>query len=148
MENENKKETRWMLYVAGFILLLSLVTFFIALNLDSIVSLQKMEMPITLTISNYSAWNISQNQSDLNLGTVNTGSAGVRAMNISNDYEFQTVFEFEITGNITPLLIFEPVVILEPMEDRQVIFRTKIIENEEFGQYSGIIFIKVKKWIE
>jgi hypothetical protein len=147
MENENKKEINWMLYVAGFIFLLSLVTFIIALNLGSIVSLQKQEIPITVIISNYSAWNISQNQSDLNLGTVNIGSAGVRAMNISNDYEFKTVFEFEIKGNITPLLIFDPVIILEPMEDREVIFRTKVIENEEFGQYSGIIFIKVKKWI-
>jgi len=145
---EKNKKNNLMLFVAVFLLAISLIAFFIALNLDSIISLQKQEIPVNVIISNYSAWNISKNQSDLNLGIINKGSAGVRSINISNDYKFKTVVETEIKGNITPLMIYEPVIILEPMEDREIVFRTKTIENEEFGEYSGIIIIRLKKLVE
>ena len=142
---KRKNEINWMLYVAIFILILSLIIFIIALNIDSIISLQKKEIPITVIISNYSAFNISKNQTDLNLGIIKENTFGERNLSISNDYPFKTIFEFKIKGSIAPLMIFEPVIILEPMEDREITFRTKVIENESFGQYSGIILVKIKK---
>jgi len=147
MEKE-KRNNKLMLFVAIFLLLISLIAFLISWNIDSITSLQKQEIPVSVIISNYSAYNISKNQTDLNLGILKTGVFGERNLSISNDYSFKSVFEFEIRGDIAPLMVYPSVVILEPNEDRDVIFRTKVIGNESFGQYSGVIFVKIKKFIE
>ena len=141
--NSNKS-----LYIAILVLGLSLVAFAISLNLESLATLQESEVPISVIISDYQSINISKNQSDLNLGRVRKGGFGERSLDVSSDYPFQTVFEFEATGDIAHLLVFDSVVLFEPMEDKSITFRTKVIENESFGSYSGVIHVKVKKFIE
>lgn len=138
----------WLLVFSIFILIVSFTAFLIALNLNDIVTLQKSEIPVIVIVSNHSAYNISKNQTDLNLGTVKIGTAGMRNLSLNNDYSFKTIFEFEIIGDISPLMIFQPVVIFEPNENKNLVFKTKIIENESFGEYSGTLFVRVKKFVE
>ena len=142
-----KKENKinWMLFVAIFLVLASVIAFIISLNMDSIVTLQENEIPIAVRIANYSALNISKNQYDFNLGTIKSGSSGVRNISISNDYPFKTSFEFEVVGNISSLIIFQNAITLEPFENRGVTFRTKVIENESLGDYTGTIIVKIRK---
>jgi len=148
MEKKENNSNKLMLFVAISLLVVSLIAFIISLNMDSITSLEKKEIPITIKIDNRTALNMSKNESILNLGSVAVSNYASRNLTISNDYSFKTVFEFDIIGDIAPLMIFQPVIIFEPNEKKDLLFRTKIITNESFGEYSGTLLIRIKKFIE
>ncbi len=144
MAKENKK-LDWMLVVAIVIVLISVFAFIFALNLDNFISLQIKKIPIEVKIANYSAINLEKNQQILHLGAVSKGTGGVRDLSINNDYDFNTIFEFEVEGNITDLLVYPKQVLFEPLEDKDITFKTKIIGDEEIGMYSGIIIVRIKR---
>jgi hypothetical protein len=147
MVKENKK-LDWILIATIVIVLFSVFLFVFVLNLNNFLSLEIKKISIAVDISNYSALNLEKNQTVLHLGSVKKGASGIRKVAINNDYNFTTVFEFEVKGNITDLLVYPKQVLFEPLEDKEVTFRTKIIEDEEFGEYSGIIIVRIKKLIE
>jgi len=140
-ENANNK----LFIFAIVIVLLSITGFVISLTMNAFAVLHEEGIPIAVRIDNYTAYNISKNQKVLHLGTIKTESFGERNLSISNSYDFKTSYEFDITGDIEPLMIYPRVVVLEPMETREVVFRTKVIEYEDFGTYSGIIHVKVRR---
>ena len=146
-EKNNSLSKNTLIFVV-FVLIFSIISFIIVLNLDSLAILQENEVPITVKISNYTAYNLSKNQSDLNLGVVKKGTMGERNLNISSGYPFKTIFEFNVTGDIAPFVYYDSVIVFEPFEKKAIPFKTKIIQNESFGVYSGIIHVKIKKYIE
>jgi len=144
MAKENKK-LNWMLVAAIVIVLISVFAFAFALNLNNFLSLQIQKIPIIVKVTNQSGLILEKDQQIFHLGAVSEGNAGSRDLSISNDYNFTTVFEFEVEGNITDLLVYPKQVLFEPLEDKDIIFRTKFIEDEEMGVYSGIITVRIKK---
>ena len=145
---KNKKKINWMLFAAIIILIISFILFLIALNLGSILIIQKQEIPVIVRISDYNAFNISKNDVILNLGTVKKGNAaGPRNINIENSRDFPTIVEVDVKGDIAPLLVFDKVIYLKANENKEIPISTKFIEDEEFGDYSGVLIITFKKAI-
>ena len=143
---KRKSKLNFKFTIAIVIILMSIIFFLVALNLDSFLILQKQEIPVSVRISNYTAINITKDSDILSLGTVKKGtSAGPRNISIENSRNFPTIVEIEIKGDIAPLLIFDKVIYLEAKENREFSISTKFIEDEKFGDYSGILIIKFKK---
>jgi hypothetical protein len=146
MSRKRKNKINLALVVAIIIFLISLVFLIIALNLDSIIILQRQEIPIAVGISDYAAINITENTNILHLGTAKKNTAaGPRNISIENSRDFPTIVEIDARGDIESLLVFERVIYLEANESREIPISTKIIQNEEFGDYSGILIITFKK---
>ncbi len=144
MEKTNK--LNWKLFAAVIILIISFILFLIAINLNSILIIQKQEIPVVVKISDYNAWNISKNETTLNLGSVKKGnSAGPRYIEVKNPRDFPTIIEISVKGDIAPLLVFDKVIYLKANEDKEIPISTKFIEDEELGTYSGVITITFKK---
>lgn len=131
------------LLLALIFVAISLVLFFLVLKPGEV--LQENEIPVAVKISDNSAFNINKNETTLNLGTTEKGGFAERKIDISNTYPFKTEFEFSVNGTIAELLVFEPLVYFEPEEDKKISFRTKLIENETFGDYNGTIFVKIRR---
>jgi hypothetical protein len=145
MEKKENKKVDWILIVAIIIVLISVFLFVFSLNLDNFVSLQVEKIPVIVIISNHSGINISEDRNILNLGNVKKNDFVSRNLIISSNYNFSTLFEFEVEGNISDLLIYYEKIIFEPFEDKNITFQTKIIQDEEFGEYSGVITVRIKK---
>ena len=146
IKSRQSRNNKWKLYFSVFAVVISITAFVLALNLKSITVLQKNEIPIILSVSNRSAINVSKAQDDLNFGTIQKAEFAQRNLSISNGYDFKTAFEFEVVGDIAPLMGYYPnVIILEPKETREITFMTKIIEDEELGVYSGKVIVRIRK---
>jgi len=142
-----EKKDNWRFKLTIIILLVSIVLFIFALNIQSFLILEKQEIPIQVIIASSTSFNISKNETILNLGTIRKGTFASRNLTITNNNNFTSIFDFDVKGNISEILIFDMgSVILEPKEKKEMIFKTKVIENEEFGEYSGVVIVEVRKF--
>ena len=141
-----EKKDNWRLKLAIIIVIISIVMFIVALNIKSFLILEKQEIPVKVVIGDKDAFNITKNEKVLNLGIIKQGSFSSRNLSIINENNFTSIFDFSSKGNISELLLLDMgSIVLEAKEKRDVVFRTKTIENEEFGEYSGVIIIEVRK---
>jgi hypothetical protein len=124
-----------------------LISILFILNIDRFLIVQQKRIPVVVKIGNYTGFNMSKNDTTLNLGTVKNGSSVERYLDIANSYSFAAKFEFSAEGDITPLLVYPEYVYLKPYESIRVPFKTEIIPNDlELGYYSGEIIVTVKKF--
>jgi hypothetical protein len=145
MAKKRKDKSNVKILISVFILLISFIFFLIALNMNSILILQKQEIPVSVRVSDYAAWNISKNESMLNLGIIKRGTSAERNIQISNNYTFPVIVAISVKGDITPLLIFDRIIYMEPRENKDISISTKVIEGEEFGNYTGMLIVTLKK---
>ena len=146
MSRKRKNKINLTLVIAIIIFLISLVFFIVALNFNSLLILQKQEIPLAVRISNYTAINITKDSDILHLRTARKNTAaGPRTINIDNSRDFPTIVEIDVKGDIAPLLIFDKTLYLKANENREISISTKFIQDEEFGEYSGILIITFKK---
>lgn len=141
MEGRVKNRIFFIIVLALFFASLIILTISIVGNFP----LKTYEVPITVKVSNTTAFNISTGQKVLDLGTIAKGSGAFRNLSIQNNYDFPVLFEFEVLGNIKNLLIYPPNLILESREASSVKFETIIIHDEPKGVYSGTIVVKLRK---
>jgi hypothetical protein len=148
MSRKRKNKIDFTFLVAAIILVISLVLFLIALNINYFLILDKVEFPVKVKIDNYNAFNITENDPSINLGSVSKGSgAGPRNIDMSNDYAFPTQLILDCKGEICDLLVFDRSIVLNAQENAKIPIQTKIIEDEEYGLYEGIIVIKIRKYV-
>jgi len=142
-----EKKDNWRLKLAAIIVLVSIVMFIFALNIQSFFVLEKQEIPVKVIIGNKSAFNITKDEKTLNLGVVKKGDFSSRNLSITNENNFTSIFDFDVKGNISEILLLNMgSVVLDAKEKKDIVFRTKAIEDEEFGEYSGILIVKVRKF--
>ena len=72
-------------------------------------------------------------------------SYGHRNISLTNTYTFPVVFEFEVKGNISEVLIYYKNIYLDVGEQRNVTFSTIVAPESMKGYYSGTVVAKVKK---
>lgn len=151
MEKETEKtiekttEKNKLLYLLVLLLLfVSLLAFSISFYLDSKRVLEIKELPMGLAIGDTAGFNLDKGE--LNFGTLVEGSKGVREdVNIANLYEFPIEVDFHSKGDITPLLIFDKKMKLQPGERKKFSVSTVVITNEAHGNYTGKMTITFKK---
>ena len=143
LKKENKE--KWMLSASIIILGMSVVFFVVSLNLDSLLTLQKQEVPVVVVIGNYTGFNLTKGETTLNLGTVANGSFASRSIEVASDYDFPTTMQIQVIGDISHLLVFSDIIYFDPYEEKEIPIRTKIITNEEQGRYTGTLIVKFKR---
>ncbi|MBD3247474.1 hypothetical protein GF378_02535 [Candidatus Pacearchaeota archaeon] len=142
-QQELSKKTK---IVVIFALLFFIIVIALIFNANKVFYLQKYDVPIRTVVGNETVFNISKNDTILNLGTVKYGGDMQRSLEISNDYSFPTRFSFEVTGDIKDLIAYPEASYLRAKEDILVPFSTEIKESTEKGVYSGVIHVKVQKF--
>ncbi len=140
MERKNKL----IIFNVILIFLISLATLLFVLFGENLFVLQETEVPAVLVVSNYTAWNITQDGDILDFGVIRKGTNSEKKISIANEYSFPIKFEFNVKGNISDF-IDSKVVYLSSKEDKDVVFSTKYVTNESFGKYSGIVRVIVKR---
>lgn len=142
-----EKKDNWRLKLAIIIVIISVVMFVVVLNIQSFLVLEKQEIPVKVIIGNTNAFNVTKNEKVLNLGIVKKGSFSSRNLSIINENNFTSIFDFSAKGNISEVLLLNMgSIVLNAKEKKEIVFRTKTIEDEEFGKYSGVIIIEVRKF--
>jgi hypothetical protein len=139
----SKRKNNLVLIVAVCLLMISLVFVIIALNMDSLLSLNTFTIPAKITVGDHHG--IDAGTDALGFGNISHGSFGTRNMTISNNYDFPVVFEFNVKGNISDLLLYPESVYLDIEEQKNVTFSTIFAPDNMKGYYSGIVTAKVKK---
>ena len=147
MEKEkNTKKRKVFLYsLIIFLLSISVILFLFSIFLKSSVILDKKEIPIVFTIGNKTAFNISKEASDINLGTIKKESFSSREISVKNNYNFPIILEIDVEGNIKDFLSFEKIINLNVSEEKQIKISTILIADEPYGDYSGKLIITFKK---
>jgi len=138
-----KRKNNLILIVALALLMISVVFVIVALNIDSLISLNKMVIPAKVTIGDHSG--IDANTDVLSFGNITYDSFGHRNISIGNNYDFPVVFEFDVKGNISEVLIYYKSVYLNVGEEKNITFSTIVAPESMKGDYSGTVIVKVKK---
>ena len=137
------KNPRNKIYTFAILLfIIALVVFLFSLYINSRIILEKKEIPATLSVSEIASFDVSR--SALTFGTIIPGSSASRNLTLKNNYTFPVKFEFRAKGNIKNFLIYERAVYLEPGEKKSIRINTIIPNDEEYGNYSGKIVIRIR----
>ncbi|MBU0894015.1 MAG: hypothetical protein KKF48_02455 [Nanoarchaeota archaeon] len=132
-----------------FLFVVSILIFLLTFKINMIgnVVLQEKEIPIDLTIGEKAAFNLTKGF--FNFGRIPYGSSSARKLNITNDYSFPILVEFEIQGdeNISDFFLFNKTITLEPGEIKKVEINTINFNDEPFGTYSGKLIVRIKRYI-
>ena len=137
----NLKNLKNKIIVLLFII--SLLVFLFTLYINSLLVLEKKEIPVFLKVGEVAAFNLSA--TELSFGTITPGSNVRRNITIKNEYDFPVEFKFQAKGNAKKFLLFEKKFILKTGEEKSIEIKTIIPKNEEYGDYSGKIIIFIKK---
>ena len=131
------------IYLVGFVFVVSFIIFFSSIYFNSKLVLQEFELPITLEISNKSGFDL--NTTVLTLGRLNVGSSTQREIMIDNPYNYTIFAYLHVEGSVKDLLIFEKRIEILRNESKKVAINTVVIEYEPFGNYTGVLFVKIRK---
>ncbi|MBS3094267.1 hypothetical protein J4474_01245 [Candidatus Pacearchaeota archaeon] len=125
------------------LLILSLMIFLTGFYIKSIVLLEKMEIPTTLTVGDKIGFDTDT--SVLTFGIIKPGSVGNREIFLENNYTFPIKVEFRVEGDIKRFLLFENIVYLNSGENKTISISTIKPTENDYGNYSGKLIVAIKK---
>lgn len=137
------KKLNKIYFLATGVFVISLVIFVLIFFLNSSFVLEKKEIPIFLMVGEPAGFNT--NTDSLDFGRIIYGGSAERSILIENNYNFPIQIKFNIEGNVSDFIIFEKVVFLEKGESKRIIFGTIVFSDEEYGDYSGRLLVKIEK---
>jgi hypothetical protein len=143
MKKRNKKGIK---IIYGILLLIIGVTlFWSSIYFNAKLNLEEFELPIILEVSNTTAFNLEKE--NLNLGRIARGSsAHQRSIILDNSYDFPVFAYLSVEGDVKELLLFQTPVKILVNESKNIPIGTVVIdENQPFGNYTGILFVKIRK---
>ena len=139
----NPKNLKNKIIVLLFII--SILVFLFTLYTNSLLVLEKKEIPVFLKVGEVAAFNLSA--TELSFGTITPGSNARRNITLKNEYDFPVKFEFRAKGDAKKFLLFEKRIYLETGEIKSIEIKVIIPKNEEYGDYSGKLIISIRKTI-
>jgi hypothetical protein len=134
-----------ILYLAILFFFLSMFIFVFLVYLKYFDILEKREIQAVLKVGEIAAINL--NNSTFSFGTINSDASSSRRINIQNNYSFPIIIHIFCEGNISQFLLFEKKIKLLPSEEKVINFDTSSREGQEYGNYSGTIFVVFKREI-
>ena len=137
----NLKNQKNKIIVLLFII--SLLVFLLTLYINSLLVLEKKEIPVFLKVGEIAAFNLSA--TELSFGTLTPGSNARRNITLKNEYDFPVKFEFHAKGDAKRFLLFEKKIYLEIEEEKSIEIKVIIPKDEEYGDYSGKLSVSIRK---
>lgn len=114
---------------------------------NNLFVLEEFEIPIGVNIAEANAFNITEGATMLHMGDVSYDASSKRNFVAHNTYPFSVKYEFDLVGDISDLIIYPFSAYVEANSELEIPFSTIIIpEGTEYGSYSGVIFVKVKRF--
>lgn len=143
-EIKKSKKSRVILYLILFLFFLSLVVFSFSIFKKDEVILDKRVIILDLNIGDKFGFDLSEGK--LSFGAVSRGASSFRDdLVIKNNYPFPIKVEFDVKGNISEYLIYEKLILLEPLEEKKFLISTVPIEDQPYGSYFGELTVVFKK---
>lgn len=140
----SKKKTEKLGLVLIFLLIFFLILF-LFLFVGNILILDKKQIYTNVHVANYSGFDL--NSTALTFGFVNPGQGAQRSVIIKNDFDKKAKIIIRIKGNISDFLIVsENNFFLEKNQSKEIDFSILLPKNIDFGEYTGIINIILKKF--
>src|SRR3989344_3333689 len=139
----NPKNLKNKIIVLLFII--SILVFLFTLYINSLLVLEKKEIPVFLKVGEVAAFNLSA--TELSFGTITPGSNARRNITLKNEYDSPVKFEFRAKGDAKKFLLFEKRIYLAPYEKKNIEINTIIPSGENYGDYSGKIIVSIRKTI-
>jgi len=139
----NPKNLKNKIIVLLFII--SILVFLFTLYTNSLLVLEKKEIPVFLKVGEVAAFNLSA--TELSFGTITPGSNARRNITLKNEYDFPVKFEFRAKGDAKKFFLFEKRIYLAPYEKKNIEINTIIPSGENYGDYSGKIIVSIRKTI-
>src|SRR3989344_6742599 len=110
----NPKNLKNKIIVLLFII--SILVFLFTLYINSLLVLEKKEIPVFLKVGEVAAFNLSA--TELSFGTLTPCSNARRNITLKNEYDFPVKFEFRAKGDAKKFLLYEKEIYLEIDEEK------------------------------
>lgn len=142
-----QKESKVYVVISG-LLIISIAVFLLTIKINSVgnVILEEETLPIALMIGDNTGFDVDT--SVLTFGMVTTDTSSSRKLTLENSYPFSVRYSFRAEGDVAGFLIFKESVILESGEKKDFGISTIIFGEEPKGNYSGTMFVEVKRVVD
>lgn len=133
-----------ILVVLLFVIAVLLTILSLSIDKDQRLLLFEKQIETSVEISQRIGFNVDN--SSLVFGKVPISASSYRSLNLSNNYSFPILIEFNLEGNISDFLVYDSVVYLESGEKKVIGIRTiNIPENTTYDNYTGVFTIRFYK---
>jgi len=137
-----KRKSKVYLF-AGTLLILTIIILLSVFYFNKPLILDEKDLIVELTVGEPASFDV--NGSALIFGIIPPGSRGNRDLTLKNNYGAPVLAEFSISGNVSSLIVFNESVGLGFNETKTLKISTVSIQDEPYGNYSGIFTIEFYK---